>query len=99
MTSGTAIKKTRKLPSSGSITDNLVWIDCEMTGLDIDNGDTLIEIAVIVTDDQLEVLAESPSLIINQPKEVMDKMGEWCTRAHGESGLTQVQKNTTKRRD
>lgn len=89
-TSSSTMTSSLKLPSSGSIRDNLVWIDCEMTGLDIDNGDTLIEIAAIVTNDELEIIAETPSFVIHQPKEVMDKMGEWCTRTHGDSGLTQV---------
>lgn len=68
--------------------DNLIWIDLEMTGLDPDN-DYIIEIATIVTDANLNVLAEGPSLIIHQPDAVMDNMNEWCVRQHGQSGLTQ----------
>ena len=59
------------LPKKSKLVEasNMVWVDCEMTGLDLDN-DHLIEIAVIVTDKNLEVLAEGPNLIIHQPKEV-----------------------------
>ncbi len=67
--------------------DNLIWIDLEMTGLNPDT-DRIIEIATIVTDQQLNVLAEGPNLAISQPKEVMDQMDEWNTKHHGSSGLT-----------
>lgn len=68
--------------------DNLIWIDLEMTGLDPDT-DYIIEIATIVTDANLNVLAEGPSLVIHQPEAVMDNMNEWCVKQHGKSGLTQ----------
>lgn len=68
--------------------NNLIWIDLEMTGLNPDEN-TIIEIATIVTDKDLNVLAEGPNLVIHQPKEVMDAMDEWCTSHHGSSGLTQ----------
>lgn len=67
--------------------ENLVWIDLEMTGLDPDKN-TIIEIATIVTDKYLNVLAEGPNLAIHQPASVMDGMDEWCTTHHGQSGLT-----------
>ena len=67
--------------------ENLVWIDLEMTGLD-PNHNTIIEIATIVTDKYLIVLAEGPNLAIHQPLAVMDSMDEWCTTHHGQSGLT-----------
>lgn len=70
-----------------SRSDNLIWIDLEMTGLDPDN-DYIIEIATLVTDANLNALAEGPSLAVHQPQEVMDAMDEWCTRQHGQSGLT-----------
>ncbi len=66
--------------------ENLIWIDLEMTGLDTDN-DWIIEIATIVTDSDLNVLAEGPELAIHQPDEVLAGMDEWNTRQHGESGL------------
>ncbi|HCB43738.1 MAG: oligoribonuclease [Pseudomonadales bacterium] len=68
--------------------DNLIWIDLEMTGLDPDN-DVIIEIATIVTDGELNVLAEGPSLAVKQPDALLDGMDEWNTRQHGQSGLTQ----------
>ena len=68
--------------------NNLIWIDLEMTGLDTQN-DLIIEIATIVTDAQLEVLAEGPMIAIHQPRAVMDGMDEWNTKQHGKSGLTQ----------
>ena len=67
--------------------ENLVWIDLEMTGLDPET-DTIIEIATVVTDKHLNVLAKGPSLAIHQEKAVMDAMDEWCTQHHGDSGLT-----------
>ena len=67
--------------------NNLVWIDLEMTGLDPET-DKIIEIATIVTDSELNILAEGPELVIHQSKETMDAMDEWCTEHHGKSGLT-----------
>lgn len=67
--------------------DNLIWIDLEMTGLEPDT-DTIIEIATIVTDKDLNVLGRGPNLAIHQEKSVMDAMDEWCTTHHGQSGLT-----------
>ncbi len=67
--------------------ENLVWIDLEMTGLNPDT-DVIIEIATIVTNSDLVVLAEGPALAIRQPQAVMDAMDEWNTRQHGNSGLT-----------
>ncbi len=68
--------------------NNLIWIDLEMTGL-IPETDVIIEIATIVTDAQLNVLAEGPVFAIHQPKSVMDAMDEWNTNQHGKSGLTE----------
>lgn len=66
---------------------NLIWIDLEMTGLDTVN-DHIIEIATIVTDSELNTIAEGPVLAIHQPDEVLDGMDDWNTRQHGKSGLT-----------
>jgi len=68
--------------------NNLVWIDLEMTGLNPDT-DKVLEIATIVTDAQLNILAEGPVLAIHQSDEVLNNMDEWCTNTHGASGLTQ----------
>lgn len=67
---------------------NLVWIDLEMTGLDPDR-DRIIEIATIVTDAHLNVLAEGPVFAIHQKDMVLNAMDEWNTRQHGNSGLTE----------
>ena len=73
---------------------NLIWIDLEMTGLDTVQ-DEIIEIATLVTDSQLNVIAEGPMLAIHQPDELLDAMDEWNTRQHGKSGLTQRVKDST----
>ncbi|MEJ2766747.1 oligoribonuclease [Photobacterium sp. MCCC 1A19761] len=65
---------------------NLIWIDLEMTGLDPE-AHKIIEIATIVTDAQLNVLAEGPVLAIHQPESELAKMDEWCTSTHTKSGL------------
>ncbi len=67
---------------------NLIWIDLEMTGLDPDK-DVIIEMATIVTDSELNVLAEGPVIAVHQSDELLAGMDEWNTRTHGESGLTQ----------
>ncbi|MEM1142598.1 MAG: oligoribonuclease [Pseudomonadota bacterium] len=67
---------------------NLIWIDMEMTGLDPDN-DRVIEIATIITDENLELLAEGPVVAVHQPDHVLESMDEWNTSHHGASGLTE----------
>ena len=66
--------------------ENLIWIDLEMTGLDPLN-DYIIEIATLVTDRYLNVLAEGPVMAIHQPDAVIDDMDEWNTTTHSKSGL------------
>ena len=74
---------------------NLIWIDLEMTGLSPDT-DVIIEIATVVTDAQLNVIAEGPVIAVHQSDAVMNGMDEWCTRTHGQSGLTErVRASTT----
>lgn len=68
-------------------TENLVWIDMEMTGLDPES-DLVLEIATIVTDKDLNILAEGPVLAIYQTDEVLNSMDQWCIDTHGKSGLT-----------
>ena len=67
---------------------NLIWIDLEMTGLDPER-ERIIEIATLVTDAELNIIAEGPNLVIHQQDALLDAMDEWCTRQHGQSGLTQ----------
>lgn len=66
--------------------DRLIWIDLEMTGLDTDN-DSIIEIATVVTDGQLNVLAEGPEYAIAHPVERLEAMDEWNRGQHRRSGL------------
>ena len=73
---------------------NLIWIDLEMTGLDTQK-DVIIEIATIVTDSELNILAEGPMLAIHQSDEIMAGMDEWNTKQHGGSGLTERVKNSS----
>jgi oligoribonuclease len=74
--------------------DHLVWLDMEMTGLDPATCVPL-EIAVLVTNGALEVLAEGPNLIIHQPDAVLDGMDAWNTEHHGQSGLTAASRAST----
>jgi oligoribonuclease len=73
---------------------NLIWIDLEMTGLD-PQRDLIIEIATIVTDNQLNVLEEGPVLAIHQPEAVLDGMDDWNKRTHGASGLIERVRQST----
>ena len=66
--------------------NNLIWIDMEMTGLQPD-ADRVIEIAMLVTDPQLNVLATGPVLVVHQPDEVLDGMDSWNKSTHAKSGL------------
>ena len=68
-------------------------MDLEMTGLDPETCKVL-EIATIVTDSQLNVLAEGPVMAIHQSDELLDGMDEWCTKTHGDSGLTERCRNS-----
>lgn len=72
----------------------LVWIDLEMTGLFPETCHVL-EIASVVTDSDLEVIAEGPDLVVHQPDEVLAEMNEWCKVQHGESGLVDQIKAST----
>ncbi|MGX2969093.1 oligoribonuclease [Ursidibacter sp. B-7004-1] len=67
---------------------NLIWIDLEMTGLDPEK-ERIIEIATIVTDKDLNILAEGPVLAIHQSDELLNKMSDWCVKTHTENGLVE----------
>jgi len=66
---------------------NLIWLDLEMTGLEPEI-DVILEIATIITDSELNILAQGPVFAIHQSDDVLDNMSEWCIEHHGNSGLT-----------
>ncbi|CAE6923392.1 oligoribonuclease [Vibrio sp. B1FLJ16] len=72
---------------------NLIWVDLEMTGLDPETH-KIIEIASIVTDSELNILAEGPVLAVHQPEDELAKMDAWCTNTHTASGLVERVRNS-----
>ncbi len=72
----------------------LIWIDLEMTGLDTDN-DKIIEVATIVTDSDLKIIAKGPVLAVHQSDTLLNGMDEWNTKTHGKTGLTERVKAST----
>jgi len=82
------ISATASTPVPGADEGRLIWIDLEMTGLDTDR-DSIIEIATVVTDAQLNILAEGPELAIAHPLSVLEAMDDWNRNQHGKSGLWQ----------
>jgi oligoribonuclease len=74
--------------------NNLIWIDMEMTGLTPDS-DRILEIALLITDAQLNVVAAGPVLVLRQPDEVLAAMDSWNTGVHGKSGLVDKVKAST----
>lgn len=74
--------------------NHLIWLDMEMTGLNPDT-DRIIEVAMIITDSQLNVVAESPVIAVHQPDSVLDAMDDWNKNTHGKSGLIASVKAST----
>ena len=74
--------------------DYLVWVDMEMSGLNPDT-DRILEIAVIVTDAHLELVAQGPVVVVHQADEVLDRMDNWNKGTHGRSGLIDKVKAST----
>ena len=70
-----------------------VWLDLEMSGLEPERH-RILEIATVVTDQTLKVVAEGPNLAIFQPDPILEDMDDWCTRTHGDSGLTERVRNS-----
>jgi oligoribonuclease len=94
MSQPTASQSTSSVPATTRPNEfNLVWLDMEMTGLDPDN-DRIIEVAVVVTDSELNVLAEGPVFAIHQSDETLDKMDAWNKGTHGRSGLIERVKSS-----
>jgi oligoribonuclease len=67
--------------------NNLIWIDMEMSGLNPET-DRILEVAIVITTSQLEIVAEAPVLVVHQPDAVLDTMDDWNKGTHGKSGLT-----------
>jgi oligoribonuclease len=82
------------VPSLPLDESNLVWVDLEMTGLDC-NQDSVLEIAVVVTDAQVRWRVEGPVIAIHQSEEVLARMDKWNRSTHGKSGLTQRVREST----
>jgi len=74
------------MSSTCGLDTDIVWMDLEMTGLDIEK-DKILEVACIITDQDLNVKSEGPCFAINHPQEVYDSMNEWCMKHHYNSGL------------
>src|SRR3546814_14649388 len=74
------------MAGNGARNGRLIWIDLEMTGLDTDR-DTIIEIAPVVTDSELNILADGPELAISHPLSTLEAMDDWTRTQHGKSGL------------
>ncbi|GMS83602.1 hypothetical protein PENTCL1PPCAC_5777, partial [Pristionchus entomophagus] len=68
--------------------NRIVWVDCEMTGLEVEKQ-TLVEIAVIVTDAELNIVAEGPDIVIHQDEETLSNMNSWCKETFAKNGLTE----------
>ncbi|XP_073955236.1 probable oligoribonuclease isoform X1 [Choristoneura fumiferana] len=85
--------KQNMTPLAREAAKRIVWVDLEMTGLNIEN-DHIMEIGCLITDADLNVVATGPNLIIHQPDSILDKMGTWCMAQHGESGLTEASRKS-----
>ncbi|CAH2319414.1 oligoribonuclease, mitochondrial [Pelobates cultripes] len=84
-----AVTLCRRQNMANNQGQRMVWVDLEMTGLDIE-VDQIIEMACLITDSDLNILCEGPNLIIHQPDELLNGMSDWCKEHHGKSGLTQA---------
>jgi oligoribonuclease len=73
--------------------NKLIWVDLEMTGLNV-NSEVIIEIATVITDTQLNIIAHGPNLVIQQPEDILNNMDEWNTSHHNKSGLTTAVKDS-----
>ncbi len=74
--------------------NHLIWLDMEMTGLNPDT-DKIIELAVVITDSELNTVAEGPVLVVHQPDSILNGMDDWNKNTHGKSGLTDKVKAST----
>jgi len=73
--------------------NRLIWVDMEMTGLDLDNCH-ILEVACIITDENLDIVGEGLNIVIHQPDDILEKMNAWCKVHHGKSGLTEESRSS-----
>jgi oligoribonuclease len=73
---------------------HLIWMDLEMTGLDV-KKDKILEIACIITNSKLDIVAKGPNLVIHATDEELNTMDEWCIKQHGNTGLTEASRKST----
>src|SRR6187401_2900704 len=92
MTAAYVATRSRHVGRVGPVTDRLVWIDCEMTGLDLQR-DALIEVAALVTDFDLNVLGEGVDVVIKPPAEAVEQMVDFVREMHVASGLLEELEN------
>lgn len=83
-----SFKKPRRMNKHLPDEERLIWVDLEMTGLDVETC-YILEIACLITDDKLNIIAEGPNLIIHQSDDILENMNKWCKDQHGRSGLTE----------
>uniref|UniRef100_A0AAG5DEX8 Probable oligoribonuclease n=2 Tax=Anopheles atroparvus TaxID=41427 RepID=A0AAG5DEX8_ANOAO len=83
----------RKMSTANS-SSNLIWIDLEMTGLNVEH-DRILEMACIVTDSELNIVAKGPDLVIHESDSVLEKMDDWCQVQHAKTGLIEAVKKST----
>lgn len=81
--------KRRKKHKGAGLKHPLLWVDLEMTGLDV-SRDTILEVAAVLTSGCLEKSVEGPCIVIQHPAATLEAMNEWCVAAHGRSGLTEA---------
>ncbi|XP_060801434.1 probable oligoribonuclease [Amyelois transitella] len=81
------------IKAAKNIAKRIVWVDLEMTGLNVAT-DHILEIACLVTDADLNIVATGPNIIIHQPNSILENMNQWCINQHGESGLTEASRNS-----
>lgn len=84
----TTSRETQKMTSNQDFCTDIVWMDLEMTGLDVVK-DKILEVSCVITDKNLNVIAEGPCFAINHPEKVFQEMNDWCIKHHNESGLVE----------
>jgi|SRR5579863_5757441 len=94
LTQRTFLHKGLRIVAKKDTIGNLVWIDLEMTGLILET-DVILEIASVITDNNLNVIEEGPTMVIHQSEEKLAAMGKWCKEHHKKSGLTEAVLHST----